>query len=122
MATNLISKVDGVTLKYTPSEFTYGLQDVSDTQAGRTLDALMHKNRIAQKRKLNLSWNVLHPEEISELFQMFDPEYVEVTYWDAKDGREETRTFYTGDKSAPVYSWAVGTKFYTKVTFNIIER
>jgi|GEM_PF-3788472 len=55
MAQNLISKVDGVTLKYTPSEFTYGLQDVSDTQSGRTLDAVMHKNRIAQKRKLNMA-------------------------------------------------------------------
>ena len=50
--------VDGVAVK-TPSAFSWGLQDVSDPASGRTLDALMHKNRIAQKRKISLSWNIL---------------------------------------------------------------
>ena len=41
---------------FTPSEFTYGLQDVSASDSGRTQDGLMHKNRITQKVKLNLGF------------------------------------------------------------------
>lgn len=119
---NLISKVNGVPLKYTPSTFNYGLQDVSDTESGRTQDAVMHKNRIAQKVKIDLSWNVLRPSEVSELFKMFDPEYIDVTYWDAKEGKEVTKTFYTGDKTAPVKYWVIDNKMYNQVAFNLIER
>lgn len=41
-------KVDGTELPC-PSSFTWGLQDVSASQSGRTDDAIMHKNRVAQK-------------------------------------------------------------------------
>lgn len=122
MAQTLISAVDGVALKYTPSTFTWGLQDVSDSESGRTQDALMHKNRIAQKRKIELGWNVLRPNQVSELLKMFNPEYIQVTYWDSMDGEEETRTFYVGDRSTPVSYWTIDNKMYTQVKFNLIER
>ena len=44
---------DGVLIK-SPSVFSWGLNDVSAADAGRTDDALMHKNRIAQKRKISV--------------------------------------------------------------------
>ena len=44
--------VDGVELP-TPSTFEWGMIDVSASDSGRTQDAKMHKNRIAQKRQLN---------------------------------------------------------------------
>ena len=43
--------VDGVELP-TPSTFEWGMIDVSASDSGRTQDAKMHKNRIAQKRQL----------------------------------------------------------------------
>ena len=70
--------VDGVVIK-TPSVFV-GTAGVSDPASGRTLDALMHKNRIAQKRKLSLSWNHPTPEEAAAVLQAFNPEYVRVRY------------------------------------------
>lgn len=113
--------VDGVAVK-SPSSFSWGLQDVSDSATGRTQDAIMHKNRIAQKRKIGLEWWAVRPEEASKILKAFNPEYIMVTYPDAMSGEDETREFYVGDRSAPVQQWFVGGKMYSKVTFNIIER
>lgn len=114
-------KVDGVTIK-TPSDFTWGLQDVSDSASGRTEDALMHKNRIAQKRKLSLGWRNPTREETAVILQAFNSEYIEITYPDAMSGTNQIRTFYTGDRSAPVHMWTVDKKIYSQVTFDVIER
>lgn len=115
-------KVNGVTIK-TPSEFTWGLQDVSADSAGRTQDALMHKDRIAQKITLNLSWNGLTFAETSTIIQAFNPEYVNVTYPDPLAGNAATtKKFYVGDRSAPFKIWTTPYKVIEKLSFNLIER
>lgn len=106
----------------TPSTFEWGLIDVSDSNSGRTLDIIMHKNRVGQKRQIKLSWNGTNPQKTAQILQMFNPEYVRVTYPDAMSGTDETRTFYVGDRSAPVHTWFVGGKRYESVSFNIIEQ
>lgn len=103
-----------------PSVYTYGLQDVSDPDAGRTEDALMHKNRIAQKVTLGLAWNNISTAEVSEILTAFNPEYIEVEYLDAKAGSYLTKTFYVGDRSVPMYSSILN--IWQNVTFNLIER
>ena len=64
-----------------PSKMEWGLQDVSDSEAGRTQDGLMHKNRIAQKRKLTLEWPAVIPAVASQILQAVNPEYLSVTYF-----------------------------------------
>lgn len=113
--------VDGVEIK-TPSSFTYTLQDISGSDSGRTMDAVMHKNRVAQKIKISLGWNNPTPEETSAILKAFDPEYIKVTYPDAKENKDVTKEFYVGDRTAPIYSWAIGRKRYTQISFDIIER
>ena len=113
--------VDGVPIKE-PSEMTYGLQDVSASNAGRTQDTIMWKNRVGQKVTLGLAWSMTTPEETAEILQAFDPEYIMVTYHDAKLNRKVTKEFYSGDKTAPVHIWSVNRKYYNKISFNIIER
>ena len=114
--------VNGVTLR-SPSEMTWGLQDVSDKAAGRTEDALMWKNRVAQKRKLSCGWQGISPADASAILTAVNPEYISVTYFDAMDGQNETRTFYVGDRSAPIKYWhGANGKIYSKLTLNFIER
>jgi hypothetical protein len=113
--------VDGSEIK-DPSVFEWGLQDISASDAGRTDDTIMHKNRLGQKRKLKMAWNNPTPSEAATILQAFDPEYIMVTYPDAKSGLTETREFYTGDKSAPMRAWTARYKRYIQVTFDIIER
>lgn len=113
--------VDGSSVK-DPSVFEWGLQDVSAADAGRTDDTIMHKNRIAQKRKIKLSWNNPTPTETADILQRFNPEYISLTYPDAMSGKIETRTFYVGDRSAPMRAWTTRYKRYTQISFDVIER
>lgn len=114
-------KVDGVYVK-DPSSLTWGLMDISSEDAGRTEDTTMHKNRLGQKRKLSLVWNMPTPAEASAILTAFNPEYFKVTYHDVMDNKLETRTFYSGDREVPFKMWNVNQKYYSSITLNIIEQ
>lgn len=116
---NMIS-VDGAPIK-TPSTFVWKKQDVSAANAGRTQDALMHKMKVAEKRSLSLGWNNPTKEEVQEILSHFDPEYVNITYWDARLG-QTTKNFYTGDMQADTKIWTVNNKRYSQLSFEVIER
>ena len=107
-----------------PSEMSFGLQDVSSSDAGRTQSGEMQKMLITQKRKLVLTWAYPTAAQVAEILQAFNHEYFYVEYLDALDDALETRQFYVGDRSAPL-KWYnlphMGTR-YTTLTFDIIER
>ena len=105
----------------TPSTFEWGMIDVSASDSGRTQDGKMHKNRIAQKRQLKLSWNGTDKVRTAKILQMVNPEYIRVTYPDAMSGTDETRTFYVGDRSAPIKIWTINNKRYETLSFDLIE-
>lgn len=112
--------VNGTALKE-PSEFTWSLNDVSTSSSGRSQDATMHKTRVAQKRKLTLSWWNPTPAEAAAILTAFNPVTFSVTYPDAMANANQTRTFYRSDPSAPIRSWAVGKKRYSSIQLEIIE-
>lgn len=107
-----------------PDELNYGLQDVSASDAGRVQDAnvTMHKNRIAQKRKLSLVWKNRSKAEVTQIMQAFNPEYVWIDYPDSLSGNFEVREFYVGDRSAALRKVFVGGISYSTLNFNVIER
>lgn len=113
-------KVNGTDVP-TPSQFGWSLQDVSAADSGRTEDAVMHKNRVAQKEKIQLVWNAPKPDKASQILQAFNPEYFEVTYRSPLTNSIVTKEFYRGDASAPTYWWAKGGLF-ENISFDIIER
>ena len=107
-----------------PYKCEYGLMDVSSDDAGRTMDAVatMHKERIAQKRKLKVAWRNPDPQSVTRILQAVNPEYIWVRFWDALDGRMETRRFYVGDRTAPLRWFEIlgGTR-YQELSFDLIE-
>lgn len=115
--------VDGVEMP-APDTFSWGLQDVSSADSGRTNDpdATMHKNRITQKRKISLAWKDPDGATTSLILKAFNPEYVSVRYLDALENEYQTRTFYMGDRSAPLRQVTVNGRTYSTVSFDIIER
>lgn len=121
MASEVMITVDGAEMPC-PSSFSWAIQDISAAESGRTDNALMHKNRVAQKRKISLAWAAKDPETTSKILKAFDPEYFNVRYPDMKSGKYETRTFYAGDRTAPVKLWNIGKKIIEQVSFEIIER
>lgn len=112
--------VDGVEMPC-PSTFSWGLQDISASESGRTDDATMHKNRVAQKRTISLAWNGVDWNATSFILKAFNPEYISVKYPDMMSGQYETRKFYVGDRTSPVKIFTVGKKIMESVSFDIIE-
>ncbi len=109
-----------------PSALTYGLQDISASDAGRVHDGgnTMYKMRTSQKRKLNITWTLPTAAQASNILRAFNPEYVFVRYWDVMDGELQIREFYVGDRSAPFQWYQLddkGTRMST-LSFDIIER
>ena len=102
-------KINGAAMPC-PSSFTWGLQDISASESGRTDDTIMHKNRVGQKRKL-------------EIVQAVNPEYISVEYPDLLSGnKHEVRTFYVGDRSAPFKCWWIGNQRMEGLQFDLIEQ
>lgn len=113
--------VNGVAVK-DPSSMTWGEMDISSQESGRTLNAKMHKTIVAKKVKLDLGWSNPTQAEAAAILQTFDSTYVDITYPDVKTGSNQTKTFYTGDKTAPFKMWTVGSKIYSTLSFNCIEQ
>ena len=122
MAADIMITVDNVAIKC-PSSYQYGLQDISSPDAGRSQDTIMHKERVGQKVKLELSWKGLTWAETAQIMQAFNPEYITIRYPDMLTGQYETKLFYTGDKEAPVKCWLddSGRKIIETLSFNVIE-
>lgn len=116
---NPLRSVDGSAV-LCPYKYQWALEDISASDAGRTEDVAMHKKRIGQVVKLELSWEFITTEQVSEILQAFDPEYVTVCYLDAKQGKFVTSEFYVGNRTAPMYNASKG--LWENLAFNIIER
>lgn len=112
-----------------PSVYQYELEDVSESDAGRTEDGMMHKKRIGQVCKLEMAWNNIDTATVSALLQLFQPEYLYINYLDAYTGLYRTDYFYVGNRSAPMYTNynTTGTSsstvkgLWSNVAFNVIR-
>ena len=110
-------KINGVQI-HEPQEMMVRIQDV-DFDSGRTADGTMHRNRVNVKRKIELKFPPMSTQEISKVLKAVDGESFTVTYLDPYDGAEATRTFYSGDREAPVYNFALN--IWKSCSFNLIE-
>lgn len=104
----------------TPSTFKVGIQDISNSERNAQGDMLI--DRIATKRKLELSWRELPPQELSELLILVNNPYFFVRYPDPMTGQSEIKTFYCGDRSVPMYSFVNGTPKWNDISFNFVEK
>lgn len=120
MSANSLITVNNIALPQ-PYQYQWSIQRVSASESGRTDDAIMHVNQVAQKRKLQLAWRTKNTTDASTILNAFNPEYVSVRYFDVLDNMYETRTFYTGDRQAPVKLWWVNNHLIETITFDIIE-
>ena len=121
LVAEIMITVDGAAMPC-PSSFQWGLQDISASESGRSEDTLMHKNRVGQERKIGLHWSGKDWKETSKILKAFNPEYIQVRYPDMMSGTYEIRTFYVGDRTAPVKWWWIGNQRTESISFDIIER
>ena len=108
-----------------PQTLTWDIYDLDgENGSGRTEDGLMHRDRVAVKRKLNCTWSPMTNEEISVLLKAMDDVFFTIRYPDAHDGTYREGTFYVGDRSTPLYMWNAEKKKYLweGLSANFIER
>lgn len=114
-----ILKVNGTFIP-DPSELQWGIQSVSDSNAGRTMDGKMHVNLVTRKRKIELKWSGVDFATTKEILQAVNSETFTVEFHDALINDNYLGTFYVGDRSAMVKSYVEGYR-RNDISFNIIE-
>jgi len=112
-----------------PTAMKFSYKDISSSDAGRTNDAnlTMHKNVVARKVTIALSWKGLDETATQSVMLAFRPQYFYVRYFDVEENAYVIRQFYAGDKSADVGTYHRNSNFqiggvtYEAISFNIIE-
>lgn len=112
-------KINGVEIP-TPSDYTVGIMDLS--KAERNARGTLIIERIATKRKIEMRWNYLDKDRLSQLLNLVSPVFFEVEYIDPQENTWKTGTFYAGDRRVGALDYRNGNIRYKDVQFNIIER
>ena len=116
----IVIKINGRV--FDPSKMSFGYQDVSASDAGRDQAGTMYKMAIAQKITIELEWWCPSREETARILTAVKPEYFPVTFVNPETNTAVTKTFYCGDRTAPVQMWGDARQFYSSVKFKLIER
>lgn len=95
--------------------------DVESPNAGRTLDGVMHRGRVATKIRLDITCRILTSAELSIVLNAILPQTISVTYSDPMYGNV-TKTMYSNNNPAEYcIKSANGTEYWHNVTFSLIE-
>jgi hypothetical protein len=95
--------------------------DLDAPESGRTLDAVMHRSRVAQKRKLGISLKPMKTEAFAIMSAAVSTETVTVTFLDPKEGAQVSKVFY-GSRIASATMYDDGTDcWWENGKFNLIE-
>lgn len=114
-------KINGVAMA-SPSEFKVDISDL-DGESGRNAKGYLIRDRVAVKRKLECAWPPLKDGEISRLLQAVKGVFFQVEYPDPMTGSRQTKTFYVGDRSAPMYfKDGSGQHLWQGLSMNLIEK
>lgn len=86
----------------TPQTYGWSIEDLDSEEGTGRNNATgdMFRDRVATKRKLSFTWPPLSISETARLLQALEPEFISVTYLDARAGDYRTATFYAGPQSA----------------------
>lgn len=112
-------KVNSVAIS-TPSTYQVSVNDIS--KADRNANGLMIIERVATKRKLEMSWDYLSQTDLSTLFNAVIAVFFTVEYPDPVDGALKTGTFYVGDRTAGAIDYKNGVMRWKDIKFNFVER
>lgn len=116
-----------VFINITPYIAAQGLKwsrnDIDAQNSGRdTQDGLMHRKRVSQKKRLDITCRPLTQEELNTLLNAIEPEWLKVRYWDALAGALVTKTMYTSTVPATFFFDDGVRQYWTGVEFPLIER
>lgn len=105
-----------------PGGLKWSIMSVQSADSGRAEDGTMIATLVAKKRKLELKYANLTPEDAKAILEeVCGDMFFEVTYYDVLAGEQETRTFYVGDRSLDWYNFNIE-RGIENLAFNLIEQ
>lgn len=104
-----------------PSTWDYSPEDV-DYNSQRATDGTLHRNVVARKRTLDVSWDRLTWSQTQRISQAIKSPSFSVSFLDPEEGGMSSGTFYAGEKKfgGNILNPTTG-KVYWKMSFSLIE-
>lgn len=117
----MVFKINGVNmLPYiVQNGIKWQRNDIDGTNAGRTMDGTMHRERVTSKVRLDVTCLPLSSENASIVLNAIYPEYVEVEYTDPMYG-PSIKQMYSNNNPATYVDTV--TDLWEGITFPLIER
>ena len=103
-----------------PTELAVSINDLS--KAERNANGTMIIERIATKRKLELSYAFLTRAQLATVLAAVSGVFFTVSYPDPQTGATRAGTFYCGDRSAGILDFRDGEPRYKDIKFSLVER
>lgn len=97
--------------------------DIDAQNSGRdTQDGLMHRKRVAQKKRLDITCRPLLQAELTTVLNAIEPQWLQVRYYDPKENATVTKIMYTSTVPASFFFDDGIKQYWTGVEFPLIER
>jgi len=100
----------------------YTLSDVDAPNAGRSMDATMHRARVASKMRLDITCRPLKTTEVSTVLQAIYPEWVTVVYTDPRTGSNVSKTMYSNNRTVNFLMHKSDHDLWMVESFPLVER
>lgn len=114
-------RINGVQMP-NPTNFSVTISDISSDDSKRNARGDMLIDRITTKRKIEMEWNFISLEDMSLTLRLVKDIFFSVEYPDPEEGKFITKTFYVGDRTAPMLDIIDGKPMWKNVKFDFIER
>lgn len=96
--------------------------DIDAENSGRdTQDGLMHRKRVSQKIRLDITCKPLLLNELNTVLNAIEPEWLSVRYYDPKSNATVTKKMYTSTVPAAFYFDDGISQYWTGIEFPLIE-
>lgn len=109
-------------LEVAPRSLLVHYDSLASSNSGRTLDGVMHIywvfNRI---RKLEIELRPSTPAEVSQILNLVQGKFYNITYWDVLENKQMTIQVYTSNSDADWYSGIVKNGLLQGIKFHAIE-
>lgn len=105
-----------------PQGIKWQRTDAEAPDAGRTMDATMHRGRVATKIRLDITCRPLNDAEAMTVLNAILPEYVTVDYYDPMYGFRPGVTMYSNNNPATFLLSKPSADWWSGITFPLSER
>lgn len=105
-----------------PQSYVWTIQDIDSTYSGRNISGTMIRDRVATKRKLQVSWSGKNGSDAVDILSRVssNPTFT-LRYFDALTNSTRQSTFYVGDRQAKMYWLTSGNPLWETISYNFIE-